>query len=188
MPASGGNRLLQVTTTPGCTWTYQGNAPWVTVAPNADATGQTGTGNGSVVLAVAPNTGATRRTGTAVVATRTIAVDQAGTGPTGCTFQVSPSELTFTGGGAQAGQFTITATPPGCGWTASRSSTLEDTVTLAGGGSAGGAEDRYGIGSSAISYQVKAQSPTSPWPSGGGEIVVRDAAQQVAATHRVKFQ
>jgi hypothetical protein len=188
MTATGGNTLLMVTTASSCTWTYQGNVPWIVVGPDPDSTGQTGQGNGRVILTVAPNTGPARRTGTATVAGQTITVDQAGTGAAGCTFQVSPLEQAFTGGQAGSGQFTITASDPSCGWTATRGSVLEDTVMLTGGGAGGGREDRYGIGSSTITYQVKAQSATSPWPSGGGDIVVRDAAQQTAATHHVKFQ
>jgi len=188
VPATGGNILVRVATTSNCAWTFQSNVPWLKVGPDPDATGQTGKGNGSVILAVEPNQAAARRTGTAIVATRTITVDQAGTGPSGCTFQVSPGEAVFTGGGAGTGQFMITASAADCGWTATRSSILEDTVNLTAGGNGGGAEDRYGVGSSAINYQVKAQSPTSPWPAGGGEIVVRDAAQQVAATYRIRFQ
>jgi hypothetical protein len=136
---------------------------------------------------VAPNPDATRRTGTATVARQTITVDQAGTGGSGCTFEVSPTESTFTGGGAGTGEFTITASAPDCGWTASRDSNLEDTVSMTSGGS-GGPDDRYGVGSSVIRYIVRAQSPTSPWPSGGGNITVRDAALQTAATHHVRFQ
>ena len=96
--------------------------------------------------------------------------------------------MTFTGGAAGTGQFTITASAPTCGWRASRSSNLEDTVNLTSGGDGGGAEDRFGLGSATIVYQVKANSPTSPWPAGGGDIVVRDSAQQSAATHHVKLQ
>ena len=188
MIATGGNRLVRVTTGSNCTWTYRGNDPWLTVVPDSDSTGQTGKGNGSVVLTVAPNPGAARRTGTATVARQTITVDQAGTGGSGCTFQVSPVDQTFTGGSAGSGQFAIAASAPDCGWTASRSSILEDTVNLTAGGSGGGADDRYGVGASTITYQVKAQSPTSPWPAGGGDIVVRDTALQTAATHRVKLQ
>jgi hypothetical protein len=117
-----------------------------------------------------------------------ITIDQAGTGGSGCTFQVSPPELTFTGGAAGTGQFTLTASAPNCGWRASRSANLEDTVNLTGGGSGGSAEDRFGVGSTTITYQVKANSATSPWPPGGGDIFVRDSAQQTAATHHLKLQ
>jgi hypothetical protein len=185
MTASGSNVRVLVTTAPSCTWSYQGNVPWITVGPDADSTGQAGTGNGAVVLTAAANSGATHRSGTATIATQTITVDQAGTAGSGCTFQVSPSTQTFTGGTAGTGQFTITASAPDCGWTATRTSNLEDTVNLTGGGNGGAREDRFGVGSSTITYQVKALSPTSPWPSGGGDIKVTDSAQQVAATHHV---
>ena len=187
MAAAGGNTLVRVTTGATCTWTYAGNVPWMTVETNADSTGPTGKGPGSVIVVVAPNPDAARRTGTATVARQTITVDQAGTGGSGCTFTVSPTELTFTGGGAGSGEFTITASAANCGWTASRGSVLEDTVSMTAGGS-GGPDDRYGVGSAVIRYQVKAQSPTSPWPSGGGNITVRDSALQAAATHHVRFQ
>ena len=185
--AAGGNVLVRVTTGPTCSWSYQGNEPWITVGPDADNTGTTGKGNGSVIVGVAANGSGARRTGTATIASQTFTVDQAGAA-SACTFQVSPPELTFTSGGAATGQFTITASAPDCGWTATRSAILEDTITLTSGGSGGAAEDRFGLGSSTITYQVKANSPTSPWPPGGGDIVVRDAAQQAAATHHLKFQ
>jgi hypothetical protein len=188
MRAAGGTTLVRVTTASSCTWNYAGNVPWITVDIDSDATGPTGRGNGSVVLSVAPNPDATRRTGTATIAGRTVTVDQAGTGGSGCTFDVSPTELTFTGGGAGSGEFTITASAPDCGWTVSRASVLEDTVSLTAGGSGGGPDDRYGVGSSVIRYSVRAQSLTSPWPSGGGNITVTDAALQTAATHHVRFQ
>jgi hypothetical protein len=187
MRAAGGNILVRVTTGANCTWTYAGNVPWITVEIDGDATGPTGKGPGSVIVVVAPNPDAARRTGTATVARQTITVDEAGTGGSGCTFTVSPTELTFSGGGAGSGEFTITASAANCGWTASRGSVLEDTVSMTAGGS-GGPDDRYGVGSAVIRYQVKAQSPTSPWPSGGGHITVRNSALQAAASHHVMFQ
>src|SRR5439155_10879523 len=117
MSASGGAIPVNVTTSQtSCTWTYQSNAPWITVGPDPDSTGQTGTGNGRVLVTAASNTGTSRRTDTATVAGKTVTVDQAGTGGSGCTFQVSPTELTFTGGAAGTGQFTITASAQNCGW------------------------------------------------------------------------
>jgi hypothetical protein len=187
MIAAGGNVLVRVTTTASCTWTYTGNAPWLTLGPDPDNTGGApGTGNGSVILTVAANAAATRRAGAATVAGKTIAVDQAGTGGSGCTFQVSPTEQTFSGGGASSGQFTITPSAADCGWTATRSSQLEDTVNLTSGGNGRGNEERFGIGSATIGYDVKAKSATSPWIN--GSILVRDSAQQSATTYLVKFQ
>ena len=96
MIAAGGTFPVNVTTSqPNCSWTFQSNDPWITVGPDPDSTGQTGQGNGRVLVTAAANTGAARRTGTATVAGKTTTVDQAGTGGSGCTFQVSPTELTF---------------------------------------------------------------------------------------------
>jgi|RhiMetdeSRZDD1v2_1073273.scaffolds.fasta_scaffold07331_15 hypothetical protein len=184
MVATGGNVKVIVTTANGCRWAFQGNDPWITVEADADGA-PNGNGNGAVVLKVAANTGA-RRVGTATVAFQTITVDQAGTGGSTCTFQVCPVELPFTGGAAGSGAFAIIPSAENCGWTASRVSILEDTVDLTGGGS-GGREDRFGVGSATIRYQVKANSQTSPWPAGGGNIIVRDSAQQQAATHLVRL-
>jgi hypothetical protein len=189
MIAGGGNLPVNVTTSQtNCTWNYQSNAAWITVGPDPDSTGPAGTGNGRVIVTAASNTTASRRTGTATVAGKTITVDQAGTGGSGCTFQVSPTTLTFTGGTAGTGKFTITASAQSCGWRATRNANLEDTVNLTSGGSGGSAEERFGLGSATIEYQVKAKSSTSPWPAGGGNILVRDSAQQTAATHHVDLQ
>jgi hypothetical protein len=181
---AGGNVKVLVTTGTGCRWAFQGNDPWITVEPDADG-GSNGNGNGVVVLKVAANSGV-RRTGTATIAFQTVTVDQAGTGGAACTFQICPLELTFTAGAAGTGAFTITPNAETCGWSVSRSSNLEDTVDLTGGGS-GGRDDRFGIGSATVRYQVKANSQTSPWPAGGGNIVVRDSAQQQVATHHVNL-
>src|SRR5437762_3740776 len=176
MIAAGGTFPVNVTTSqPNCSWTFQSNDPWITVGPDPDSTGQTGQGNGRVLVTAAANTDAARRTGTATVAGKTTTVDQAGTGGSGCTFQVSPTELTFNGGAAGSGQFTITPSAQNCGWRATRNANLEDTVNLTSGGSGAGAEERFGLGSATIAYQVKANSSTSPWPAGGGNIVVRDS-------------
>jgi hypothetical protein len=190
MPAAGSTIAVNVTTRSSCSWTSQAHDAWITVGPDPDNTGQTGKGNGRVLVTAAANGSTTSRTGTATVAGQTITINQAGTGSTACTFQVSPAQLAFTGGAAGSGQFTITASATNCGWHASRSSNLEDTVNLTSGGNGGSAngEDRFGVGSTTITYQVKANSSTSPWPTGGGDIVVRDAAQQVAATHHVALQ
>lgn len=170
-----------------CGWQYQANDPWITVGPDPDNTGQTGQGNGRVLLTVAPNQGASARTGTATIAGQTVTINQAGASTSGCTFQIAPPSQTFNGGVAGTGTFTITASAANCGWRAARSSNLEDTVNLIAGGSGGSAEDRFGTGTAIIQYQVKAESGTSPWPTGGGDIIVRDSANQEAGRHHVNF-
>ena len=184
MQAAGGNTKVTVTTANGCLWAFQGNDPWITVEADADGAPNSN-GNGTVVLKVAANSGV-RRVGTATIAFHTITVDQAGSNGSTCTFQVCPLELQFTGGAAGTGAFAIIPSAENCGWTASRVSTLEDTVDLIAGGS-GGRDDRFGVGSAVIRYAVKANSGTSPWPTGGGNIIIRDSAQQQATTHLVKL-
>jgi all-beta uncharacterized protein len=171
-----------------CAWQYQGNDPWITVGPDPDNTGQTGKGNGRVLVTVAANQGASARTGTATIAGHTVTINQAASSASGCTLQVTPASQTFNGGTAGTGTFTITASTVNCGWRAARSSNLEDTVNLTSGGSGGTAEERFGTGTATIGYQVKAKSATSPWPAGGGDIVVRDSANQEAGRHHVDLQ
>jgi hypothetical protein len=171
-----------------CTWQSQSNDPWLTVGPDPDNTGQTGKGNGRVLVTVAANTGATARTGTATIAGHTVTINQAASSASGCTLQIAPSSQTFNGGAAGTGTFTITASTASCGWRAARSSNLEDTVNLTSGGSGGTPEERFGTGTATIGYQVKAKSATSPWPAGGGDIVVRDSANQEAGRHHVDLQ
>jgi len=126
--AAGVNIPVNVTASSStCAWQYQANDPWLTVGPDPDNTGQTGKGNGRVLVTVAP-------------------------------------------------------------WRAARSSNLEDTVNLTSGGSGGTAEERFGTGTATIGYQVKAKTGTSPWPTGGGDIVVRDSANQEAGKHHVDLQ
>lgn len=170
-----------------CAWQYQSNDPWISVGPDPDNTGQTGQGNGRVLVTVAANQGASPRTGTATIAGQTVTINQAGSSTSGCTFQIAPSSQTFNGGAAGTGTLTITASAATCGWRAARSSNLEDTVNLVSGGSGGTAEERFGTGTATIQYQVKAESATSPWPAGGGDIVVRDSANQEAGKHHVNL-
>ncbi len=171
-----------------CAWQYQANDPGRTVGPDPDNTGQTGQGHGRVLVTVAPNSGASARTGTATIAGQTVTINQAASTTSGCTLQVAPASQTFTGGAAGTGTFTITASTANCGWRAARSSNLEDTVNLTSGGSGGTAEERFGTGTATIGYQVKAKTGTSPWPTGGGDIVVRDSANQEAGKHHVDLQ
>jgi hypothetical protein len=170
-----------------CAWQYHGNDPWLTVGPDPDNTGQTGQGNGRVLVTVAPNQGTAARTGTATIAGQTVTINQAASSTSGCSFQIAPSSQTFNGGAAGTGTFTITASAANCGWRAARSSNLEDTVNLTTGGSGGTAEERFGTGTATIGYLVKAVSATSPWPAGGGDIVVRDAANQETGRHHVNL-
>ena len=181
-PASGAGYGISVVTDPGCAWAFQSNDPWLTLTADSDSTGSPpGNGPGALELQVAANTGV-RRVGTLTIASQTVTIDQAGTNGSQCTFFLSPVEQTFVGGTASASGFVIVPTPLNCGWSVSRSSVLEDTVRLVGGGS-GGADLRYGVGLGHITYEVKADSPTSPWQT--GELILFDTANVRASAHRV---
>jgi hypothetical protein len=168
-----------------CAWQYHSNDSWLTVGPDPDNTGQTGVGNGRVLITVAANQGASARTGTATIAGKTVTINQAASSTSGCTFQIAPPSQTFNGGAAGTGTFTITASATTCGWRAARTSNLEDTVNLTSGGSGGAAEERFGTGTATIGYQVKAESGTSPWPAANADIVVRDSGNQEVGRHHV---
>ncbi len=66
----GGSVVVNVTATPGCSWTTTINAPWIFIL-----SGGSGTGNGSVTLVLAFNTGPPR-TGTVTIAGQTFTANQ----------------------------------------------------------------------------------------------------------------
>ncbi len=69
--AGGGTLGIGVTTTASCAWFATSNVTWMTIA-----SGETGTGSGTVNVSVASNTGGAR-TGTLTVAGQTVTVNQA---------------------------------------------------------------------------------------------------------------
>lgn len=181
-PASGAGYGISVATDPGCSWTFQSNDPWLALGPNSDSTGgPPGSGSGALELQIAANTGV-RRVGTLTIASQTVTIDQAGTNGSQCSFLVTPAEQTYTGGNASTGGFIVLPTPLNCGWSVTRGAVLEDTVRLVSGGS-GAADLRYGVGLAQITYEVKADSPTSPWQT--GELILLDTANVRASAHRV---
>jgi hypothetical protein len=70
MPALGGTGTVTVTTTAGCAWTANSNAPWLTIT-----SGAAGTGNGTVGFSAAANV-AGSRIGTLTIAGQTFTVTQ----------------------------------------------------------------------------------------------------------------
>jgi hypothetical protein len=180
--SAGGARRINVTTDSACTWSFQSNDPWLTVGPDPDNTGgPPGTGNGALEVQIAANNGV-RRVGTLTVAMQTITIDQAGSNGSECAFQVVPPTSTYTSGFATTGSFTVVPSDAKCGWTVTRGAVLEDTVTMTAGGS-GSTDQRFGVGQAVIVYQVKADTPTSPWQS--GSISLFDSAQQPRVQHGV---
>jgi len=107
---AGGSGTVAVTTQGGCRWTAMSNAPWLTLA-----TGDSGTGNGSVTFNVAANTGATR-SGTLTIGGNAFTVSQEAAGAPACTFSIAPSNQDAPATGI-TGTITVTA-GSGCAWTA----------------------------------------------------------------------
>jgi hypothetical protein len=71
-PVGGGNSSIEITASPGCTWTAVTTDAWITITSAA-----TGSGAGTVSYSVAENTGA-RRTGSITVAGQNFLITQAG--------------------------------------------------------------------------------------------------------------
>ena len=109
IPAAGGNGGVTVTTNvASCAWTAVSNAAWITVTGGAS-----GVGGSAVSFAVAAN-GGSERTGTLTIAGHTFAVTQAAAG---CSYSLSATGASM-GLGAASGDFTVTATPATCTWSA----------------------------------------------------------------------
>jgi len=127
--ASGGTGTVAVTTSsPTCSWTALSNVAWMIHV----TAGSSGTGNGTVTYSVEPYSGTGSRSGTLTIAGHTFTVTQ-----TDCTFTISPISppiASFNGDGG-TGTVAVTASSPGCRWTAaSNTSWLQVTYGLSGTG------------------------------------------------------
>jgi hypothetical protein len=120
---NGGQRRIEVSTTSEqCRWTSAVDVPWITIA-----SGQSGSGNGTVTFNVESTSGP-ERSGTITIAGVPIAVRQS----RGCRFAVNPSTTTLSpSGGSEV--FSV-QTVAGCAWTATSTA---DWVALAPAAGAG---------------------------------------------------
>jgi hypothetical protein len=121
--AAGGERQLPVTTSAGCAWTAQTQAPWITITGGA-----AGTGPGVVVFRVAGTDGP-GRSGTLIVAGRTVTVTQS----LGCSSTISPASLSVPAQAATTG--VQVAAGAGCAWTAA---SAVSWISIASGASGNG--------------------------------------------------
>jgi hypothetical protein len=119
----GGQRTVRVSTaSEQCRWTSAADVAWITIA-----SGQTGSGNGTVTFNVAATSGP-ERNGTLTIAGVPIAVRQS----RGCRFAVDPSSTTLSAsGGSEA---LSVATAAGCSWTAASTAEWVTLSTAAGSG------------------------------------------------------
>jgi hypothetical protein len=110
----------------GCNWTATTTASWITI------TNGSGSGNGTVTFSVQQNVGDTRA-GTITVNGQTFTVTQA----SGCTFTISQLNRNFTAAGG-SGNFDLTASDPGCPWTAVVNADTPPWITITNGTSGNG--------------------------------------------------
>ena len=124
--ASGGSGTVVVNTAPGCAWTAQSEAAWISMT-----SGQAGNGPGTVAFSVSAWDGPTR-TGRLRVDTHVFTVTQTA----GCSFNLSSSSASIAAGG---GTGTVqVATAAGCSWTAASNAPW---ITITAGGSGSGPGD-----------------------------------------------
>jgi hypothetical protein len=121
--AAGGSNVATVTAGTGCPWTAASDVDWISVTTAA------GAGNGTVGFTVAPTTGPAR-SGTLTIAGQVVTVTES----PGCTFDVSPLDLSVeaSGGNRSVG---VTAAA-GCSWTATSNAPW---ITITSGVSGDGA-------------------------------------------------
>ena len=102
-------------------------------------------------------------------------MDQAGTGGSGCTFQLIPASSNHTPSGG-TGAFVIVASDTRCGWSADRTSTGEDW--------SGEPRPNRGVGTTGLVFDVRSATaaPQPPLPR-QAEVRVRDSANAPVGSH-----
>jgi hypothetical protein len=170
VPAAGGDYSVDVIANPStCQVPTQTPDSWITITQEVPDRGL------GFRITAAANTGAGRRTGTAFVGYQALTVDQAGTGGSGCTFQLIPPNSAFTATGG-LGAFVVVPNEQRCGWSVDRTSTGEDWSTEA--------SPIRGVGTAAIRFDVRSSTtaPQPPLPR-QAEIRVTDSAGALVGAH-----
>ena len=170
VPAAGGDYSVDVLATPStCQAPTQTPDSWISIAQETPDRGL------GFRITAAANTGTSRRTGTAFVGYQALTVDQAGSGGSGCTFQLIPANSGFTTAGG-TGAFVIVPNDQRCGWRVDRTSTGEDWSSEPG--------PMRGVGTTAIVFTVKSgtAAPQPPLPR-QAEIRVTDSANAAVGAH-----
>ncbi len=108
-PSSGAVQTVTVTANQNsCSWTATSGATFVTVSPKS------GTGTGTVDVTALANSLPTQQTTTLTIAGQSVSVTES---PTGCTFSVSPTSVSFPGNGGTI-PVTVSTTSSQCTWQA----------------------------------------------------------------------
>src|SRR5262245_25499299 len=175
VPAGGGDYSVDVLVNPSTCQvpTYTPDS-WITITQEVP---DRGTG---YRITAAANTGAARRTGTAYVAYQPLIVDQAGTGGSGCTFQLIPSSAPFTTSGGTAA-FALVGGDEKSGGGAEQTSTAEDWWSEP--------SPARGAGRMAVVFRVKSSGPAPqpPLPR-QAEVRVYDSAGTQTGTYSYSQQ
>jgi hypothetical protein len=125
-PAGGGSQIVNVTTSPDCSWSANSNnTDWIAIGAVSTAAG-----NGTVRLDIQANTGPPR-SGTATIAGRTVTVNQ----DSGCTVALTPTSQSMPASGG-SGSVAVNSSG-GCEWRA-LSNVLWIKITSGTSGSGGG--------------------------------------------------
>jgi hypothetical protein len=128
--AAGGRGEVPVVAPPGCGWSAQSQAPWISILGSG-----TGSGSGTVIVQV--ESGDSPRTGTLTVAGRVVTVTQSQS----CAFTVEPAVYAAPAAGGSSTFNVRTAT--NCAWTAS--SAVEWIAIVAGHSGSGPGEVRVAV-------------------------------------------
>ena len=133
----GTDGMLAVSAPPGVNWTASTSDSWITIVTGS------GVGSGPVNFIVRDNPGPSFRVGTISIARREYTIRQEGSGASGCSYSVSPTNSVVSPAGG-TGSFTV-STAASCIWAAS-SNVGWVTIT----------SDNGGAGSGAVSFSVAA--------------------------------
>jgi hypothetical protein len=170
VPSAGGDFSVDVLASPStCQVPTQTPDSWITITQEIPDRGL------GFRITAAANAGSARRTGTAYVGYQALTVDQAGTGGSGCTFQLIPASSSFTTAGG-TGAFVVVPNDERCGWSAERTSTGEDWSSEP--------RPNRGVGTTGIVFGVRSgtSAPQPPLPRQAG-IRVTDSANALVGTH-----
>jgi hypothetical protein len=126
IPAGGATVDVALTTGSACQWTTTSNASWLSVV-----TPPSGSGSTTVRISAQPNAGPVRN-GTVAIGSESFAVTQ----ETGCSYTVTPDNVSKSAAGGSSGLDVVTA--PACTWTAA-SAVGWVTVTSGSSGTGNGA-------------------------------------------------
>ena len=135
-PTMGGDGALNVSAPAGANWTAVSNDSWIIIN-----SGDSGTGNGSVLFSVRDNFAERFRVGTITIARRNYTIRQEGTGAGSCAYFITPASQSFLALGGN-GTINVTAAED-CIWNATSNASW---ITIS--------SDNGGIGNGTVSFTV----------------------------------